>query len=160
MNNKIIKLIIDKSRTYKKERDDTFIPDLSPCYSGGIKNILETENKLNILICTFDEEEIEIGSEVEVRIVGAIRLVNNKEEDMKIISVPNKFHYGQIRTLKDIKRIDQEWNRNLWNEVIDFLENYWNLAGKIDFQKFNINKDFIIENADWAWNQYNKLHIK
>ncbi|MGL5732984.1 MAG: inorganic diphosphatase, partial [Metamycoplasmataceae bacterium] len=96
----------------------------------------------------------EIGAEVEVRIVGAIKIINNNKEDTKVIAVLNQFNYGQIRTLDDIKRIDQEWNKNLWNEVIEFLENYWSLNGTIDFKKFNINNDFVYEDVDWTWDKY------
>ncbi|MGL5205847.1 MAG: inorganic diphosphatase [Metamycoplasmataceae bacterium] len=161
MNNQIIKLIIDKSRTYKKQKGDTLIPQLSPCYWGTVKNIIDNNGiKLNVLICTFEEEEVEIGSEVEVRIVGAIRIVNNNEDDVKIIGVLNEFNYSQIKSIDDIKRIDKEWKRNLLNEVICFLENYWCVTGKIDYQKFNINNDFIFEKSDWAWNEYKRLNSK
>lgn len=153
MSSKVVKAIIEipqKSNikyeydreTHKMKVDRILRDGFSyPANYGFIENALDWDgDELDILV--YSPENFVPGVELEARIVGAMKMIDDGETDTKLIAVHNNdYRLDSIQTLKDLP---QEWLK----EVETFFSTYKN------WKRPGITKVPGFENADWAWEEY------
>ncbi len=110
-----------------------------PLNYGFFENTLDWDgDPLDALIIS--DQSFIPSSEVPIRILGAMKMIDGGETDTKIIGVIDVDpRYDNIKTMDDV-------NHNVLNEIKDFFENYKNLQ----------NKEVIIEgfeNLEYAKNE-------
>ena len=109
---------------------------------GFIETALDWDgDELDVLV--YSEDHFMPGVELEVRIVGAMKMIDEGETDTKLIGVHhNDYRLENINTLNDLP---QEW----LNQVQEFFSTYKNWKkgpGTTKVPGF--------ENANWAWEEY------
>lgn len=94
-----------------------------PLNYGFFEKTLDWDgDPLDVLVLA--DQEFMPGVEVPIRIIGAVKMIDNGETDTKILGVIDVDpRYSHINKLKDI-------NKNTLNEIKDFFENYKNLQNK------------------------------
>lgn len=114
-----------------------------PCNYGFIEKTLDWDgDELDVLL--YSTETFIPGVELDVKIIGAMKMIDDGETDTKIIAI----HSGDYR-LESIKTIDdlpKEWIKSLET----FFSTYKN------WKKPGITKVPGFENATWAINEYNE----
>ncbi|MGL5617630.1 MAG: inorganic diphosphatase [Metamycoplasmataceae bacterium] len=157
MENKIIKVIIEipsnsnikyeYNRETQKIHVDRILREgfFFPTNYGFIETALDWDgDELDVLV--YSSEKFFPGVEVETRIIGAMRMIDDGETDTKLIAVHNDdYRLDHINTLDDI---DQNWLM----KVETFFKTYKN------WKREGITKVPGFENADWAWNEYKECH--
>lgn len=112
-----------------------------PANYGFVENALDWDgDELDVLV--YSSEKFIPCVEVEARIVGAMKMVDDGETDTKLIAVHNNdYRLDHLQTLDDLPK---EWI----NSVYTFFTTYknWKFVG--------ITKVPGFENAEWAWKEY------
>ena len=131
-------------RETKKIKVDRILRDgfKYPANYGFIETALDWDgDELDVLV--YSEDHFMSGVELEVRIVGAMKMIDEGETDTKLIGVHhNDYRLENINTLNDLP---QEW----LNQVQEFFSTYKNWKkgpGTTKVPGF--------ENANWAWEEY------
>lgn len=130
-------------RETKKIKVDRILRDgfRYPANYGFIENALDWDgDELDMLV--YSNEEFVPGVELSVRIIGAMKMIDDGETDTKLIGVHNDdYRLDGINTLNDLPK---EW----LDELKTFFSTYKN------WKREGITKVPGFENADWAWNEY------
>lgn len=101
------KLVLDRTLNY---------PYFYPyCYGFIINTLADDEDELDVLIVT--ETDYKIGSIVEINIIGALVMEDEKGMDEKIIAVPKNNNPNDINDLKDL-------TDDILTDIKWFFENY------------------------------------
>lgn len=157
MEKKIIKVIIEiplnSNIKYEYNREtqkicvDRILRDgfSYPANYGFIETALDWDgDELDVLV--YSPEKFAPGVEVEARIIGAMRMIDDGETDTKLIAVHNDdYRLDYINTLDDV---DQHWLK----EVETFFKTYKN------WKREGITKVPGFENVDWAWAEYKECY--
>ena len=152
--NKVIKAIVEIplnsnikyefDRETRKIKVDRILREgfFYPANYGFFENALDWDgDELDVLI--YSQEQFLPGIEVEVKIVGAMKMIDEGETDTKLIGVHNNdYRLSEINTLEDLPA---EW----LEQVKTFFSTYKNWKkgpGTTKVPGF--------ENAAWAWEEY------
>jgi inorganic pyrophosphatase len=85
----------------------------------------EDGDHLDVLVIGSDP--VSMGSVVEVRPIGMLRMIDSGEPDAKILAVQKT--NPRFDTIKDIKDIET-WQPHLLKEIVHFMEHYKDLQSK------------------------------
>lgn len=150
---KVIKVIIeipkDSNIKYEFDREthkmkvDRILRDgfRYPSNYGFIEKALDWDgDELDVLI--YSDEKFVPGVEVEARIIGAMKMIDDGETDTKLIAVHhNDYRLDKYQTLYDLPK---EW----LDSVYSFFTTYKN------WKREGITKVPGFENVEWAWREY------
>lgn len=112
-----------------------------PANYGFIAEALDWDgDELDVLV--YSQEEFIPGVQLQARIVGAMRMIDDGETDTKLIAVHNDdYRLDNINSLEDLP---ETWIK----EVHTFFSTYKN------WKREGITKVPGFENAEWAWKEY------
>ena len=157
MSTKIIKVIIEipKESNIKYEFDretrkmkvDRILRDgfVYPANYGFIEDALDWDgDELDVLVYT--SEKFVPGVEVNARIVGAMKMIDDGETDTKLIAV----HHDDYR-LSDIQKLE-DLPKNWLEEVKTFFFFFLN------WKREGITKVAGFESSEWAWKEYEECY--
>ena len=85
----------------------------------------EDGDHLDVLVIGSDPTVV--GSLVEVRPIGVLRMIDSGESDFKILGVQKA--NPRFDTIKDIADVEA-WQPHLLKEIVHFMEHYKDLQGK------------------------------
>lgn len=132
------KLIVDRILDY---------PYFYPYHYGFIINTLADDNdELDVLIIT--DNDFDLGSIVEINVVGALVMEDEKGMDEKIIAVSKNNNPNNINDLKDL-------NADILTDIKWFFENYKS-KDKNRWSKVHyfINKPKTLEIIEKSFNKF------
>ena len=114
-----------------------------PANYGYIKEALDWDgDELDVLV--YSSESFLPGTSLDVRIIGAMKMIDSGETDTKLIGVhADDYRLDNINSLKDV---DKMWLQNVKN----FFTTYKNFKGE------GITKVTGFEDINWAENEYNE----
>ncbi|ENY68683.1 Inorganic pyrophosphatase [Metamycoplasma auris 15026] len=114
-----------------------------PANYGYISEALDWDgDELDVLV--YSPEEFMPGSVVEVRIIGAMKMIDSGETDTKLIGVhADDYRLDHIKSLEDI---DKMW----LHSVKIFFQNYKYFKGP------NVTEVTGFEGIEWAQKEYNE----
>ncbi|NQX83467.1 MAG: inorganic diphosphatase [Mycoplasmataceae bacterium] len=120
-----------------------------PLNYGFFENTLDWDgDPLDVLVLS--DHKFLPGTEVPIRIIGAVKMIDGGETDTKILGVIDVDpRYSHINKLEDV-------NEHILKEIKDFFENYKNLQNK----KVKINGFEKIKYAINELNETRKLFTK
>ncbi|WP_027121005.1 inorganic diphosphatase [Mycoplasma leonicaptivi] len=112
-----------------------------PCNYGFVQEALDWDgDELDVLI--YSQEKFQPGSVLNVRILGAMKMIDDGETDTKLVGVhADDYRLDQIKELSDLPR-------PFLNTVSTFFSTYKN------WKRPNITKVSGFENLEWALNEY------
>lgn len=112
-----------------------------PCNYGYIAEALDWDgDELDVLV--YSSETFLPNTSLNVRIIGAMKMIDSGETDTKLIGVhADDYRLDHIKSLKDV---DQMWLQLVKN----FFSTYKNFKGE------NITKVSGFEDIKWAENEY------
>lgn len=153
MSQKVINVIIEipngsnikyeYDRDTKKMRVDRILRQgfVYPANYGFIEDALDWDgDELDVLV--YSTESFVPGVQLEARIVGAMKMIDDGETDTKLIAVHhNDYRLDNINSLEDLPK---GWLEN----VKTFFSTYKN------WKREGITKVPGFENVDWAWQEY------
>lgn len=116
-----------------------------PANYGFIENALDWDgDELDVLVYT--DEQFVPGVEVEARIVGAMKMIDDGETDTKLIAVHNNdYRLDHINSLTDLPE-------DFLSSIHTFFSTYKN------WKREGITKVPGFENVDWAWHEYEECY--
>ena len=157
MSQKVINVIIEipngsnikyeYDRDTKKMRVDRILRQgfVYPTNYGFIEDALDWDgDELDVLVYT--SEKFVPGVEVNARIVGAMKMIDDGETDTKLIAV----HHDDYR-LSDIQKLE-DLPKNWLEEVKTFFSTYKN------WKREGITKVPGFESIEWAWKEYEECY--
>ncbi len=155
MSNKVINVTVEIpknsnikyefDRETKKIKVDRILRDgfKYPSNYGFVSEALDWDgDELDVLI--YSDDIFVPGVEVEVRIIGAMRMIDDGETDTKLIGVHhNDYRLENINSLNDIPK---KW----LDEIETFFSTYKN------WKRVGITKVPGFENKEWALKEYDE----
>ncbi len=157
MAEKIIKVIIeipkDSNIKYEFDREtrkmkvDRILRDgfIYPSNYGFIEEALDWDgDELDVLV--YSSEKFVPGVEVNARIVGAMKMIDDGETDTKLIAV----HHDDYR-LNNIQKLE-DLPKNWLEKVETFFSTYKN------WKREGITKVPGFESIEWAWKEYEECY--
>lgn len=154
---KVIKVIIeipkDSNIKYEFDREtrkmkvDRILRDgfVYPSNYGFIEEALDWDgDELDVLVYT--NEKFVPGVEVNARIVGAMKMIDDGETDTKLIAVHHDdYRLSEIQKLEDLPKT--------WLEKVEtFFSTYKN------WKREGITKVPGFESIEWAWKEYEECY--
>ncbi|MDK2819633.1 MAG: inorganic diphosphatase, partial [Mycoplasmataceae bacterium] len=93
-------------------------------------------------VLVYSQEKFLPGVQLNARIVGAMRMIDDGETDTKLIAVHNDDY--RLDHINSLEELDKDW----LEETEFFFKTYKN------WKREGITKVPGFENADWAWKEY------